>query len=44
MHLERKRRGIIHKCLSLDPEHRYSDMTEVLRAWDDIDADARAAE
>ncbi len=41
--LERKRRGIIHKCLSLDPEQRYSDMNEVLRAWDDIDADARAA-
>ena len=41
--LERKRRGIIHKCLSLNPEGRYSDMNEVLRAWDDIDADARAA-
>ncbi len=41
--LERKRRGIIHKCLSLNPEERYSDMNEVLRAWDDIDADARAA-
>ena len=42
--LERKRRGIIQKCLSLNPEDRYSDMTEVLRAWDDIDADARAAD
>ena len=42
--LERKRRGIIHKCLSLNSEDRYSDMNEVLRAWDDIDADARAAD
>jgi serine/threonine protein kinase len=42
--MERKRRAIIHKCLSLDPEQRYSDMNEVLRAWDDIDADARAAD
>ena len=42
--LERKRRGIIQKCLSLNPEDRYSDMNEVLRAWDDIDADARAAD
>ena len=42
--MERKRRGIIRKCLSLNPEERYSDMNEVLRAWDDIDADAKAAD
>lgn len=39
---ERKRRGVITRCLSLDPEERYCDMNEVLRLWEDIDADARA--
>lgn len=40
---ERKRRGVIARCLSLDPEDRYCDMNEVLRLWEDIDADARAS-
>lgn len=40
---ELKRRGVIARCLSLNPEERYCDMNEVLRLWEDIDADARAA-
>lgn len=42
--VERKKRGVIQKCLSLNPEDRYSDMNEVLRVWDDIEEDTMAAE
>ncbi|MBT8044069.1 MAG: hypothetical protein KJO79_03880, partial [Verrucomicrobiae bacterium] len=40
---ERKKREVIQKCLSLDPEDRYGDLNEVLHAWETIDANAKAA-
>ena len=40
---ERKRRAVIQTCLSLDPEDRYGDMNELVRAWEIIDTDAQAA-
>lgn len=42
--LERKKRGVIQQCLSLNPEDRYSDMNEVLAVWEDIEEDTMAAE
>lgn len=41
---ERKKRAVIQKCLSLDPEDRYKDLTEVIHAWDTIDSDAKVAD
>lgn len=40
---ERKRREVLQRCLSLNPEDRYKDLTEVIQAWKDIDAEARVA-
>ncbi|MBK1832168.1 hypothetical protein JIN77_15630 [Verrucomicrobiaceae bacterium R5-34] len=40
---ERKRREVLQRCLSLNPEDRYKDLNEVLQAWSDIDTDAAAA-
>lgn len=40
---ERKRREVIQKCLSLNPEDRYADMNQVLHAWHIIDSDTEAA-
>lgn len=40
---EQQRREVIRQCLSLDPEERPSDMIEVLRAWDQIDSEAKSA-
>ncbi|MGB0774879.1 MAG: serine/threonine protein kinase [Akkermansiaceae bacterium] len=41
---ERKRREVIQRCLSLNPEDRCADLTEVLKAWDDIDDNAKVAD
>ncbi len=41
---ERKRREVIQKCLSLNPEDRYGDLDEVIQAWEAIDADSREAD
>lgn len=38
---ERRRREVLQRCLSLNPEDRYKDLTAVLQAWKDIDAEAR---
>jgi len=40
---ERKRREVIQKCLSLNPEDRYADLSEVIHAWESIDADTKAS-
>lgn len=39
---ERQRRKVIQKCLSVDPQDRYTDMNEVLHAWQLIDTNAEA--
>ncbi len=36
---ERKRRDIILRCLSLNPEDRYNNINEVIQAWESIDRD-----
>jgi len=39
----RKRHEVIQRCLSLNPEERYSDLNEVIQAWETIDSDAKTA-
>ncbi|MBT8037659.1 MAG: hypothetical protein KJO21_08955 [Verrucomicrobiae bacterium] len=41
---ECKRREVIKRCLSLNPEERYGDLNEVVLAWDRIDIEAKAAD
>ncbi len=38
---ERKRRKVIQRCLSLNPEDRYNDLSEIIQAWADIDTEAK---
>jgi len=40
---ERKRREVLQRCLSLNPEDRYNDLTEVIKTWQDIDVEERTA-
>ena len=40
---EIKRRKVLERCLSLNPEDRYSDLPAVIQAWADIDAQTRVA-
>ncbi len=40
---ERRRRAVIQRCLSLNPEDRYGDLNEVIHAWETIDAEAKSA-
>lgn len=37
---EKKRRQIIARCLNIDPQKRYNNLNEVLRAWHEIDTDS----
>lgn len=41
---ERKLRQIIQRCLELDPECRYSDLSEVLHAWEGISTESEVSE
>lgn len=41
---ERQRREVIQRCLSLDPEDRYDDLPQVIKAWADIDSQAQVAD
>ena len=36
---ERKRREIIARCLELNPDDRYSDLSEVMHAWHDLETE-----
>jgi serine/threonine protein kinase len=41
---ERKLRQVIQRCLELDPESRYSDLSEVLHAWQEIETESEVRE